>query len=408
MLIKGQPNFAYTSIASSGSNSKKECVQAAAPCGTKNNEPTPGAMPLRDVPQACPTSAEAATPSSLIPTGIGSFTQHVPQPLLFDIERRDFTLSDLGLVPLKPQSHLQSLDLVCGGGNVGEGTKLALPSNSGGIFDLSWGAAPLPRPLSSMGSTATRSPPESTASGTLSVPIDFASVTDTSPPVHHREGSWSSSSRDPSPPSKSGFLPPQERGEDEKAVTEKEGDIGGGYVCLASWCEAKFGTAEDLDLHARTAHQHICLWGRDGPCDSPGFATRAELNWHVKREHLLICPVLGCKDSAFPSPEVVDCHLKYVHGGSKEDSKQKDAIFSSGFLPASAEPAQSVTAATSASAIELKERGRKMGSPDDRLLKMDLSIGTSKKRCREQMRAVLVKRAKRANGKIPWTNHGLA
>ena len=411
MSTTGRPAFAYTPIASSDTKPQKGRTQAAAPCTTTkhNNESTPAAaaVPLHDASQAPhTTNAEAAAAPStaqFLPWGGRGFPQQPVSPaLLFDIERRDSTFSDLGLVSLNPQSQLQSPEFIYGGGNNnGEGTKLALPNNGGGLFDMPWGAAP-PRPLSSVGSAATCSPPESTSSGMLSVPIDFASVTESTAPLHHCDGTWSSCSRDPSPRGQSVSVPPR-HGEGEAGETAgpgKQEDTGDEYVCLAFRCEAKFARGEDLELHARTAHEHVCLWGRDGPCDHPGFATRAELNWHVKREHLLICPVLGCKDSAFPSAEVVDCHLKYVHGGLKEESHQDGAAPPSGFLPAPARPASPPTAAP-ASAVELKKLGKKMDTPDDRILKMNLSIGTSKKRCREQLRAVLVKRAKRANGKLP-------
>ncbi|RYP57099.1 hypothetical protein DL769_009705 [Monosporascus sp. CRB-8-3] len=319
----------------------------------------------------------------------------LPPPLALGLDRRDSGFSEVGLVPLQPG------DLGIYGGSGGTG-KLPLPFNNE-CFDLqSYGAPalplPLPRPLSSSSSVAAYSPPESTASGTLStVPLDFAS--EVVSPVDGVSSSSNSSSRGPSPLCK--VLPSEAVGPETKGG-------GGGYVCLAFRCESTFSRVQDLELHARTAHRHVCLWGDEGPCESASFATREELNWHVKKEHLLVCPVLGCKESAFQSRELVDCHLRWAHGGAMKavGDGDENAPGSSTLLQAKPEPSRP-EAASPKQGTEVTPLKRKVESPADRVLKMEMSIGISKKRCEDQLRAVLERRFRRMKEFIPkWCGPG--
>ncbi|KAI2465359.1 hypothetical protein F4781DRAFT_424856 [Annulohypoxylon bovei var. microspora] len=166
------------------------------------------------------------------------------------------------------------------------------------------------------------------------------------------------------------------------------GDVDAKYKCPKNNCESKFSSKEDLDLHFQVGHSHICLWGNNGPCDSTGFATREELNWHVKREHLLLCPVPGCTEGTFSSKDVLDCHLKFAH--SSGTTNENTAI----------QPTLLLGVATDSSEVPLANSQMQPfattpKSIEDKALKMELSIGTSKKRCREQLKAVLEKRIKR-------------
>ncbi|RYP07929.1 hypothetical protein DL764_002200 [Monosporascus ibericus] len=313
---------------------------------------TAGRFKVRDAPQATP-----------------------PPPLTLGLDRRDSGFSEVGLVPLQPG------ELGIYGGSGGTG-KLPLPFNNE-CFDLSsYGASalplPLPHPLSSSSSVAAYSPPESTASGTLStVPLDFAS--EVVSPLDRVSSSSISLSRGPSPLCK--VLPSEVVGPETKGS-------GGGYVCLVSRCESTFSRVQDLELHARTAHQHICLWGDEGPCKSAGFATREELNWHVKKEHLLVCPVLGCKESAFQNRDLVDCHLRWAHGGMMKvvGNGDESAPSLSALLQDSPKPSRP-EAASLHQGTEVTTLKRKAESSADRTLKMEMSIGISKKRCEDQLRA---------------------
>ena len=186
------------------------------------------------------------------------------------------------------------------------------------------------------------------------------------------------------------------------------GDGSAGYMCLAPQCEATFAQLEDLELHARTAHQHVCFWGgADGQCDSgrAGFATREELSWHVKKEHLLVCPVLGCREAPFSSRELVDCHLKWAHGGGEiakagQDNGEGVCLPPAGLLKATPSPAPDLAAAANGECNGNERKQRAIELPGIQSLKMQMIISTVKKRCRKQLEMVVEKRARRRNGKL--------
>ncbi|ORY67129.1 uncharacterized protein BCR38DRAFT_303404, partial [Pseudomassariella vexata] len=166
----------------------------------------------------------------------------------------------------------------------------------------------------------------------------------------------------------------------------------GEYVCLAPGCEAKFPREKDLDYHVKMSHLHVCLWSDNGPCESSGFATREELNWHVKSEHLLVCPVLGCAESLFSNKDLLDCHIRWVH---KDAGSQRNSCESSNLL--------GTTTMSRSNSLDKPEKAKikvaKGQLADDKVLKMEMSIGIYKKRCREQLKNVVEKRLRRTNGK---------
>lgn len=163
------------------------------------------------------------------------------------------------------------------------------------------------------------------------------------------------------------------------------------YKCPKNNCKSSFTNKEDLEHHFRIGHLHICLWGNNGPCDSAGFATREELNWHVKREHLLLCPVPGCTEGTFANKDFLDCHLKHTHCTTTTDNN----------IPL--QPINLLETATNAAeeSLESSQTQASVATPkpvEDKALKMAMTIGTSKKRCREHLKTVLEKRIKRING----------
>ncbi|KAI1207885.1 uncharacterized protein F4807DRAFT_452684 [Annulohypoxylon truncatum] len=166
------------------------------------------------------------------------------------------------------------------------------------------------------------------------------------------------------------------------------------YKCPRKNCRSKFSRKEDLELHSRVGHSHICLWGNNGPCDSAGFATREELNWHVKREHLLLCPVPGCTEGTFTNKDFLDCHLKISHSSaavSENTSTQPINLLGTAAGASGESPTSS----------QMQDSTATPKKVEDKTLRMEMSIGTSKKRYREQLRTVLEKRMKRSNGGTP-------
>ncbi|KAM0820259.1 hypothetical protein AB5N19_06078 [Seiridium cardinale] len=147
---------------------------------------------------------------------------------------------------------------------------------------------------------------------------------------------------------------------------------------------------------ASISHPHICLWGANGPCGTIGFATKEELNWHVKAEHLLICPVIGCTEGSFADRDLVEVHVKWVHKlGSSEVGK--DPCQSSNLLSTSVIQQATLSDKPRVNGGFVDRRGDKEGMR----FKLELTVATSKKRCRDQLRSVMDKKARKHAGVTP-------
>lgn len=144
-----------------------------------------------------------------------------------------------------------------------------------------------------------------------------------------------------------------------------------------------------VNVDRPAAGSHICLWGMDGPCKDGPFTTREALNWHVKAAHLLSCPVLGCTEGVFAARELVEVHLRcqHKHGSPLEDQERRP---SSDLLTKIPDPLQVAGKAPSAAPVPSRQT-----KCDDRRLKMELTIATWKKKCRNQLRAVEERKFKR-------------
>lgn len=142
---------------------------------------------------------------------------------------------------------------------------------------------------------------------------------------------------------------------------------------------------------------HVCRWNDNGPCRSPGFSTRDELNCHVKTEHLLECPVVGCVEGAFQTKDLLACHVRYAHA---RPLKRSASCLLSG---TPCEPAKELTRLSSREGDNSPELGR---TSTEKKLKYAMSIATSKKKCREQLRSVMERKLKKANaGMSPFARN---
>ncbi|KAH8166844.1 hypothetical protein CIB48_g1412 [Xylaria polymorpha] len=139
----------------------------------------------------------------------------------------------------------------------------------------------------------------------------------------------------------------------------------------------------------RSGHLHVCGWGGSGICKSGYFATREELSRHVKMEHLLECPVPGCTETTFETRDLLAVHIQWDHSNGEEPDNP--ACRTTNLLGGNLAPPHGDSPAE-------KTVASRMNSAEDKILKMEMSIGISKKRCREQLRTVLEKRLRRANG----------
>lgn len=152
---------------------------------------------------------------------------------------------------------------------------------------------------------------------------------------------------------------------------------------------------KESEHRARCTHLLICRWNENGPCQSGGFANREELNWHVKMEHLLECPVLGCIEGSFSGREVLDCHVRWAHKNARQDDPSTTTTAQFGNLETSG--SQPLLVSTRP---EVEKSPVAAGQAQDRLLKLEMSIGISKRRCREKLRVALERKCRRQNGKL--------
>ncbi|KAI1419903.1 hypothetical protein F5Y12DRAFT_788677 [Xylaria sp. FL1777] len=147
-----------------------------------------------------------------------------------------------------------------------------------------------------------------------------------------------------------------------------------------------------LAKQEKSGNAYMCLWGNNGVCETGGFVTRGELNWHVKMEHLLECPVSGCTETVFETRDLLACHVQWDHRNN--ENSNTTTCRTANLLGASVALPHDIP---NDSPIE-KAVVNRMNATKDKVLKMEMSIGISKKRCRDQLRTVLEKRLRRANG----------
>ncbi|KAI1812501.1 hypothetical protein GGS20DRAFT_578282 [Poronia punctata] len=238
-------------------------------------------------------------------------------------------------------------------------------------------------------SSITFSPPESTISPTPSIDSEILQFTD--PDISTEFYRNSGPSRGPSP---------------LRHFTVFPADIPGSYGRQfdGSLNVVSASTRDTGVKHRRTrsgnSHGnghghglgHVCLWGNNGVCTAGDFPSRKELNKHVKMEHLLECPIAGCTEGVFENKDLLDCHMRWDHEKSDENSAEASCRTSNLLdMPTHEESGEST-----------EERRRtvatKVESVNDRALKMEMSIGISKKQCREQLRTVYEKKRRRING----------
>ncbi|KAI0115401.1 hypothetical protein F4814DRAFT_320889 [Daldinia grandis] len=267
----------------------------------------------------------------------------------------------------------------------GESSSRAIPLGAGNLYDsggkftdpefINFPQGALSRCVPDTASTLTYSPPSSYQGSVLSsIQTDVISdILSTGTPK----------SRDPSP-----------------LQVKISADTDGYHACPRERapCRAKFTSKRDLEINSGVGQRHICLWGNKGPCSSAGFVTTEELNWHVKREHLLLCPVPGCAEDTFVSKDVLNCHLKCTHGSTT--AVQNAVLKPANLLETVPAPAESAVSSQTQASIK---NPNAMG---EKTLGIKMSLDISKKNCRDKLKAVLEKRMKKANGDTPKPGEG--
>ncbi|KAI1123329.1 hypothetical protein F5Y10DRAFT_55267 [Nemania abortiva] len=162
--------------------------------------------------------------------------------------------------------------------------------------------------------------------------------------------------------------------------------------CPSSSYDVTHAKKNDLVGQQKPDKLHVCLWGSSVVCEGGDFATREELNRHVKMEHLLECPVPGCTETVFATRDLLRCHMEWDH--ISNDMTNANTRRTTNLLGANRSQSHDVPN----NSLTEKAAASRMGATEDRKLKMEMSIGISKRRCREQLRTVLEKRLRRANG----------
>ncbi|KAF4508492.1 hypothetical protein G6O67_004860 [Ophiocordyceps sinensis] len=140
------------------------------------------------------------------------------------------------------------------------------------------------------------------------------------------------------------------------------------------------------------ANAYSCNWSG---CRNPGFSSRDALAWHVKAEHLIVCPVPGCPEPSFPSPRMLLSHIAVAHPDVGKD-RVKDWQLSPQ-TPSSAEgPREPPAPAPSdgkgkGKAPQTEAENRRVGATT-------CSVAATKRKYQDQLRSVVEKKARKGGG----------
>jgi len=348
--------------------------------------PTPTAMPRRRLPQPPAASGAGVRAHAVLPFGAVKANSDVGvidtgcDPLLgwsFDTGT-DHSLADFSVDTFKLVDDQELLDSGIGS-QWGHGYQPTLPASS--WADFAPGLPPVYKRLSPSAHSSVSST-TSVSNGTTLSPVntDFQSVAD----GNSAASTWS---RGPSPLH-------QLAGRDDHDVVDlcdataaPHADVHPSLVP-----EAGSTTTGDSLAGLQTGFSHVCSWAG---CRTAGFRSRDGLNWHVKADHLLICPVPGCSQANFQSKKMLDSHLRVVHANVDEKTlaARGDKEMGAG---QTVQPVLPAPSASQADEGTTPKQNPSWDAVNDPAMKMTLSIATSKRKCREQLKAVLEKRLRRS------------
>ncbi|KYK54846.1 putative DNA polymerase epsilon, calytic chain POL2 [Drechmeria coniospora] len=162
-------------------------------------------------------------------------------------------------------------------------------------------------------------------------------------------------------------------------------------VCLGPQCHpGSFPSEGHLKAHVRAVHTHSCNWAG---CQRLSFACRAGLVWHVKSEHLFICPVPGCTEASFEDVRTVSAHVVVAHpemGNHGVKEWQLEA------------PTAVEVVRNSLSAQLNRSSGKELdGCNEDGAINEMLAVAIAKRKCHDQLRTVVEKKAKKNSAGTP-------
>lgn len=192
-------------------------------------------------------------------------------------------------------------------------------------------------------------------------------------------------SRDPSPLKVPGLT-------HEPSAIDPDADLGEQLVCLAPKCQTTFDSPAELDAHIQSLHTFPCNWTG---CGQPSFSSHNGLVWHVKAEHLLVCPSPGCTEtSAFASTRLLKSHIAVAH------PEQADGFKEWKLTP---ETSSNAKASTMTGSPVMRRTGSASGAATPKNLAdvVDSATASSKRKCAEQLRSIVEKRARNSSGMPP-------
>lgn len=157
-----------------------------------------------------------------------------------------------------------------------------------------------------------------------------------------------------------------------------------------------FTPQDDWGPQFNANHPYPCHWAG---CYQSTFATQDELVRHVKIEHLLVCPNPQCTDSEFGSSRKLYSHIAVAHpAAGKELVKEWQLVptpVQENPTPPASPPKSKRKVADMAS-----DNDESTNEPEDTLEEFR-AVAVAKRKCQDQLRAVVEKRAKKNCGKSP-------
>lgn len=223
-------------------------------------------------------------------------------------------------------------------------------------------------------------------------------------------------------------IPPPSFGHFESPVMSEASEAS----TVKNWCPSPLGQNGKMDAGMATTVGTDSTTGLESPCSwagcsKPRFSTHEELVWHVKADHLLVCPAPGCVETSFVGARQVNTHLAVAHpelglGQVKEWalSSRESSLATETKAPESKKGEETTQRRTIKSRLveqATRERPsqqtrRQLDVPAgatrvektvDPMTKELLSVATSKRKCREQLRNAIEKKSKKkATGRHPY------
>lgn len=133
-----------------------------------------------------------------------------------------------------------------------------------------------------------------------------------------------------------------------------------------------------------------CDWAGCGHKQKRVYATHGELVWHVKAEHLLVCPASGCVEGPFGSARMVAAHLAVAHPEIGAEVVKEWQLEPTA-------PSEGKTTTKRAEPVPTKAVEQQPQEAARVVVESGFDyLASKKRRCREQLQSIVERRIKRA------------